>query len=349
MEAKGAVILVSNFLSASGGSRGVCEELAPRLSSAGWSVVTTSYKPGRLSRLLDMVGTVYRRRREYAVAQVDVFSGSAFIWAEAVCAVVRRLEKPCILTLRGGSLPEFARRHPGRVRRLLRGAQAVTAPSRYLYEQMAPYRPDLRLLPNALDLSTYPFRLRSAPKPELVWLRAFHEIYNPSLGPKVLARLLPEFPDASLTMVGPDKGDGSLKRARQTALDLGVADRVCFPGGVAKAEVPDWLQKGDIFLNTTNVDNTPVSVLEAMACGLCTVSTNVGGLPYLLDHQQDALLVPPDDAAAMASAVRRVLTEPGLAERLSQAGRAKARQHDWSVVLPQWEALFLSLTKPGGV
>jgi glycosyltransferase involved in cell wall biosynthesis len=301
-----------------------------------------------MGRLLDMVKTVYRRRREYAVAQVDVFSGSAFLWAEAVCAVLRRLGKPCILTLRGGNLPEFARRHPVRVRRLLRGAQAVTAPSRYLYERMAPYRPDLRLLPNALDLRAYPFRLRRNPAPGLVWLRAFHEIYNPSLGPKVLARLLPEFPDARLTMVGPDKGDGSLERARQTARDLGIAERVCFPGGVAKTEVPDWLQKGDIFLNTTNVDNTPVSVLEAMACGLCVVSTNVGGLPYLLNHEQDALLVPPDDAAAMASAVRRVLAEPGLSERLSANGRAKAGQHDWSVVLPQWEALFLSLAKPTG-
>ncbi|MBA3257451.1 MAG: glycosyltransferase family 4 protein, partial [Pyrinomonadaceae bacterium] len=95
----------------------------------------------------------------------------------------------------------------------------------------------------------------------------------------------------------------------------------------------------------TNVDNAPVSVLESMACGLCVVSTNVGGIPYLLKHEEDALLVPPDDAQAMAAAVRRIYSEPGLAERLSRKGRAKVEQFDWSAILPQWEALLSAVAE----
>ncbi len=68
---------------------------------------------------------------------------------------------------------------------------------------------------------------------------------------------------------------------------------VDFWASVEKSEVPAWLAKGDIFLNTTNVDNTPVSVIEAQAAGLCVVSTNVGGIPFLLENGKDALLVPP--------------------------------------------------------
>ncbi|MGC8827013.1 MAG: glycosyltransferase family 4 protein, partial [Anaerolineae bacterium] len=140
--------------------------------------------------------------------------------------------------------------------------------------------------------------------------------------------------------VGPDKGDGSLQAVRRTAEALGVLERIAFPGGVPKAEVPAWLDKGDIFINTTNVDNTPVSVMEAMACGLCIVSTDVGGIPYLLEHERDALLVPAGGADAMAEAVQRILTEPGLAERLSRNARAKAEGFDWSVILPAWEQIF---------
>jgi glycosyltransferase involved in cell wall biosynthesis len=103
------------------------------------------------------------------------------------------------------------------------------------------------------------------------------------------------------------------------------------------------MSRGDIFLNTTNIDNTPVSVLEAMACGLCVVSTNVGGIPYLLEHEHDALLVPPNDPQAMATAVHRLLNEPDLAERLSRNARQKAAQCDWSIILPQWEALLTSV------
>jgi glycosyltransferase involved in cell wall biosynthesis len=210
---------------------------------------------------------------------------------------------------------------------------------------MSPYRPDIQLIPNGLDVSAYTPRLARPAGPSMVWLRAFHQIYNPELAVEVLARIRRDFPEARLTMVGPDTGDGSLDHTRSAARRLEVEDRVEFTGGVPKRDVPRWLQKGDIFLNTTNVDNTPTSVLEAMASGLCVVSTNVGGLPYLLDSGEDALLVEPDDVDAMAGAVRTILTDAALASKLSRAAGEKARNTDWSVVLPRWEALLASVAR----
>src|SRR5205807_10486573 len=140
--------------------------------------------------------------------------------------------------------------------------------------------------------------------------------------------LAADFQEIHLTMIGQNKGDGSLERAQQLAANPAVNRHTVLRGAVPKADVPYWLNTGDIFLNTTNVDNTPVSVLEAMACGLCVVSTNVGGLPDLLRDGEDALLVPPREPDAMAAAVRRLLREPGLAERLSRNGRGKAEAID---------------------
>lgn len=334
------LLLVGTFVSGKGFNHSVGEDLAERLRAEGWQVQATSHKLNRWERLLDMMTTTWRMRDTYDIAQVDVYSGPAFGWAEAVCWELRRIGKPYVLTLRGGNLPSFARRWPGRVRRLLGSAVGVTVPSRYLQTEMASYREDLLLLPNPLDLRRYAFRQRTSCRLHLVWLRAFHEIYNPTLAPEVVARLMPEFPDLHLTMVGPDK-DGSLQKTREHAGRLGVAGHMTFPGGVPNADVPGWLQRGDIFLNTTNIDNTPVSVLEAMACGLPVVSTNVGGLAYMLENEHDALLVSPGDVEAMTGAVRRLLTQPGLASRLSTNGRAKAEMHDWDSVLPQWERLLL--------
>lgn len=345
---KPPILLVGNFLSATHGVRGVCEELASRLREGGWPVLTASAKPNRAARLADMLGTVWRERGAYAAAQVDVYSGAAFFWAEAVCRLLARLGKPYVLTLHGGNLPSFARRHPRRVRRLLAGAAEVTAPSGYLLEQMRPFRAGMRLQPNPIDVGRYEFRARTSPHPRLVWLRAFHRMYNPALAIEVVARLAQEFPCVSLAMVGPDKGDGSLSQARETAEVLGVSARVEFVGGVPKGDVPARLDGGDIFLNTTNVDNTPVSVLEAMASGLCVVSTSVGGIPYLLRDGYDALLVPPGDAAAMSAAVRRALTDEGLGARLSTNARLKAEGCDWSNVLPQWDELLKRVACGGG-
>ncbi|MGH9839387.1 MAG: glycosyltransferase family 4 protein [Blastocatellia bacterium] len=342
---KPTILLIGNLLSATLGVRSVSEDLAARLSAKGWRVLTASEKSTPLARVADMVATAWQRRREYAVANVEVFSGRAFCWAEAVCLLLRLLAKPYILTLHGGNLPAFARRWPRRVRWLLRSAAFVTAPSRYLQEQMAVYRSDLLVLPNPLNLEAYEFRLRTQASPRLVWLRSFHKQYNPTLAPRAVEQLTHEFSEVRLRMIGPDKGDGSAQEVQRLIASLGLSERITRVGAIAKSIVSRHLNEGDIFLNTTNTDNTPVSVLEAMACGLCVVSTNVGGIPYLLEDECDALLVPPEDSQAMAAAVRRILTTPALAETLSRNARGKAEQFDWSVILPKWERLFEDCAK----
>lgn len=345
--ARKSVLLIGNHLSKVTGTRGVCEELTLRLRARGWQVITASDKYNRLLRILDMIYTAWHYRRSYTVASVEIYSGAAFIWAEAVCFILRCAGKPYVLTLYGGNLPDFARRWPRRVRRLLRSASAVTSPSRYFQEQLKPYCDDIGIMPYGIDLDQYVYRLRANPRPHLVWLRAFHQLYNPSLIPSMLTHLLTDFPDLKIIMVGPDKGDGSLQKMQQKAVELGVADRIETAGAIPKSAVPDVLQQSDIFINTTNADGMPVSVIEAMACGLCVVSTNVGGLPYLLQQDHDALLVPPEEPERMAAAVRSILTESSLAEKLSRNARQTAKQFEWPVVLLVWEKLLTGLAARG--
>lgn len=335
-----SILMVGNYLADRQHNQNAWQDLAFHLETAGYQVITTSHLQNKLLRLLEMLSTIWSRRNQYELAQIDVFSGPAFLWAFLSGKLLKRIKKPFILTLHGGNLPEFSKQHPGKVRWLLSQAEAVTVPSQYLQAAMQPYRNDLQLIPNALEISKYPFIERSDPQPTLVWLRAFHEIYHPEMAIEVLEGLLDEFPKIKLTMVGPDKGDGSLQKTLDLAVQFNLQDHVSFPGATSKSDVPARLNEGDIFLNTTNFDNTPISVMEAMACGLCIVSTNVGGLPYLLEDGVDALLVPPNNPDAMAAAVKRILTEPGLAGRLSTNARKKAEQFDWSIILPQWENLI---------
>ena len=201
-----SVLLVANFLSVNGLNRGYSEELADRLEARGRRVVRTSSEIGRVRRLLDMITTVWRRRRDYRVALIDVFSGPSFLWAEAVAFELRRLGKPYVLTLRGGSLPEFARRWPRRVRHLLQSAVAVTAPSGFLVDGMRGYRADLTVVPNALELDGYVFTTRERVAPRIVWVRALHAIYNPVLAVEVLARIAAKHPDAHLVMIRTRQG-----------------------------------------------------------------------------------------------------------------------------------------------
>jgi glycosyltransferase involved in cell wall biosynthesis len=342
---KPSVLLVGNFLSGHVGNFSVCEDLAKQLRTAGLNVTTTSDRKPRGKRLLDIVSTVWRKRHQYNVAHVDVYSGLGFGLAEAACFALRAAGKPYVLTLRGGGLPEFAKKWPRRVGRLFQAAAVVTTPSDFLMEHMRSFRDDMQLIPNPLHLQRYPFRLRRPAAAKLVWVRSFHGIYHPTMAPRVVAALASDFPDVHLTMVGPDKGDGSLQATQQVAEELAVADRIRFTGGVPKESVPDHLCEADILINTTNVDNTPTTVLEAMACGLCVVSTDVGGVPYLVSSGENALLVPPREPEKMAAAVRQILSTPELAASLSDQAREFAGQFDWAAILPQWLSLLGKVAK----
>jgi glycosyltransferase involved in cell wall biosynthesis len=306
-----------------------------------------SRRPNRVGRVLEMLWTCWRERHRYQVAAVDLYSGPAFFWAKAVCWMLRQAGKPYILMLHGGNLPKFAARRPKLVRQLLASAVVVTAPSEYLRERMQPYWKDIQVLPNAISINAYTFRIRRRAS-RLIWLRAFHEVYNPVMAVQALALLKQGFPNIHLTMIGRDKGDGSLQKTRQEAERLGVMDRLTLLGSVRKEDVPEKLAGADVFLNTARIDNTPVSVLEAMASGLCVVSTNVGGIPYLVQPEREALLVSPDNAEDMAEAVRRIIVEPELSRRLSSNARRKVEQLDWSVILPRWEKVLSSAIHSDG-
>jgi glycosyltransferase involved in cell wall biosynthesis len=334
------ILFVGNFLKTGEGYASVSSEIAHQLSVRGYTVYLVSKIANRFFRLADMLVQTLLKARRINIAIMDIFSGNSFLWAALIGNLLHFLQKPFILILRGGNLPQYAETHPANVSSLFKKARFVVSPSFYLYEYMTKYRKYIISIPNSLGIKQYDFVKRNQPQAKLIWLRSFHKIYNAPLAIQVVKRLASEFPEMALTMVGADKGDGSFQETVKLARNLEVESQVSFPGAVSKGQVAEWLQKGDIFINTTNIDNTPVSVIEAMACGLCVVTTNVGGIPYLLEDEKDALLVPPDDAEAMAVAIRRVLTEPALAERLSTNARKKAEQFDWDNILPQWEKLL---------
>ena len=114
-----------------------------------------------------------------------------------------------------------------------------------------------------------------------------------------------------------------------------------FTGRLPKAEWIALSRDFDIFINTTNFDNTPVSVMEAMALGLPVVSTNAGGLPFLITHDTDGLLVPVGDEEAFLLAISRLLDDAATAEKLSRNGRKKVERFAWEQVKPLWCKLLL--------
>jgi glycosyltransferase involved in cell wall biosynthesis len=336
------ILFIGNHLSIKGQNLSVSEELSMHLVDSGCNSILTSSKRNQIFRLLDMVKTIICKRRKYSIAEVDLFSGNAFIWGFLCALVVKMIRKPLILVLHGGNLPFYAKRHRSLVKTILGWSDLVVAPSEYLKESLSFFRNDIRVIPNGLNIRNYQVVNRKGITPSLVWLRAFHKIYNPLMAVQVIDILQKEYPTAHLIMIGPDKRDGSLQKVTDLIRDLQLEDFIEVHGKVAKQDVPAWLTKEDIFINTTNIDNTPISVMEAMACGLCVVSTNVGGLPYLIENNRNGILTSPENPGEMAEVIKNLVRNPSFAAEIAQNARKTAETKDWAKIIPMWEEVFKS-------
>jgi glycosyltransferase involved in cell wall biosynthesis len=323
----------------------VGEVLGAQLARRGYPVVLTSTYRQKLYRLADIAATVARHARDTDVQILQVYGGLSFVGEDLASWLAKQFGHKIIMHLHGGAMAEFMARHPRWTRRVLSRAAAVVTPSPFLENVMTSFGFAARIIPNAIELSRYPYRHRSTVAPRLLWMRTFHSIYNPEMAIKVLARVKAREPGATLVMAGQDKGTEAA--VQRLARDLNVADAVRFAGFLDHAGKLRELGAADIFLNTNHVDNTPVSVIEACAMGLPVVATNVGGIAHLLTDGRDALLVRDDDDEAMAEAVFALVRQPDVASRLSATARKHAERFSWDATRPQWEALLSEvLTAP---
>lgn len=314
------------------------EILADLFLADGWPVRETSRQVNRAVRFLDTVWCLLRWRRSVDIVVVSVFSGMGFVMADVTSLIARILGIPVVMVLRGGNLPGFRDRHPAWCRRVLGRASVVVAPSAYLLAMASEATDRVTVIPNVVDTARLAGPPRTAGGTRLLWMRTFHPIYNPLLAVRAFGRVVAAHPEATLTLAGQDKG--MLEEVRAAVADQPWRSAVSYPGFLGPDAKVEAFANHDIYVHTNRVDNTPVSVLEAAAAGLPVVATEVGGIPDLLTDEETALLVPDDEAEALAEAILRIIAEPELAARLSANGLALAESSAWPEVREQWRSLF---------
>jgi L-malate glycosyltransferase len=273
--------------------------------------------------------------RDVDVVVIACFSGRSFWISELSSRLARATSKRAVLFLHGGALPEFGPVHRAWVESVMLRADLVLAPSDFLAETFRDWGIDVRVIPNVLALDNYEYRLRTPLRPRILWMRTFHEHYDPVAAVRCFARVVAEVPDATMTMGGADHG--LLSVTRREAEMLGVDDRIDFPGYLDATAKRRAFAEHDVFLNTNLVDNMPVSVLEAGASGLVLVATAVGGIPALVADGADGVLVPAGDDERMAAEVIGLLGDPDRSGRLSAGARALAERSGWPQVRRRWE------------
>jgi glycosyltransferase involved in cell wall biosynthesis len=332
------LLYIGNHLSKTGKTETTIETLSKSLRLEGYKVFAFSNKTNKLFRLFDMLFAILKYSKKVDYVLIDTYSTSNFYYAFLCSQLCRIYNVKYIPILHGGNLPNRIKLNPKLSKAIFKNAFINISPSAYIQSEFAKQGfSNVMIIPNAIDLKSYVFKQREFKTIKLLWVRSFSEIYNPLLAVKILKSLKDNGLNASLCMVGPE-GDGSLEKTKGYAKALGVD--VTFTGKLLKEEWIDVSKDYNIFLNTTNFDNMPVSVMEAMALGLPIISTNVGGLPFLIENEHDGILVNPNDVSGFVEAIREIITSPEKAIMLTQNARRKVEAFDWVNIKLRWISLL---------
>lgn len=204
-----------------------------------------------------------------------------------------------VITYHGGGAEDFLNRFVFFARPFLRRVDTIVVPSGFLKKIFENFGFKTEIIPNIVELDAFEYNDRQNIKPKLIVTRHLKKIYNIDCAIRAFEIVKRYYPDAELKIVG----DGDQREHLENLVAKLKLTDVTFTGSIKNENMQNMYQSSDIFINPTKVDNFPVSILEAFACGLAVISTNVGGVPYIVQDGYNGLLVDSGDFEAIAKNV----------------------------------------------
>ncbi|MBZ9611726.1 glycosyltransferase family 4 protein [Rheinheimera maricola] len=351
------ICLVGPIAPPAGGMANQTRQLLELLRQDGAEVelvaVNAPYQPAFVGKipglraLFRLVPYLYRLFRACGRAQVvHIMANSGWSWhlfaAPALWLAHLRCT-PVIVNYRGGHADSFFARSWRSVNFSLRHASAIVVPSVFLQQvfnryQQADNAVPLAIVPNILDQQLFYPRPPAAQSnnsqditvsPHCIVTRNLETIYDVATSITAFAQLKQDHPDATLTIAG---SGPLLSQLQQQVQQLKLENAVKFAGRLSAEQMAQLYRSADIMLNSSLVDNSPNSIIEALACAVPVVSSNVGGISHLVRHRHDALLFNAGDSQAMYQLASEVLQNASLRQQLISNGLSNSQRFYWPEV-----------------
>jgi glycosyltransferase involved in cell wall biosynthesis len=351
------ILLVGPALSSIGGQAVIADHLYRRMKSEGVDVGFLANNPmpggilrgfGHLKYVRTIVvtmlylGSLLRHVRRYNVIHVFAASYLSFLITPAPALLIGKLfGKRVVLNYHSGEADDHLKRGGRLVFWILRLADAIVVPSEYLVEVFQRYGLVAVSIYNVVDREEYAFRERDTVKPHILIARNLEPLYDVGTAIKVFKRIKETWPDATLTIAGygPDE-----KRLRTMVASLDL-NGVRFMGRVERLEMPGLFHDADIMLNTSLVDNMPVSILEAFAAGLPVVTTDAGGIPYVVRHRENGMIAKMRDVDGLVAAMSEVIQNEQLRKAMIEGGLRDAEKYSWDEVKSGWANMYRGVSE----
>lgn len=251
-----------------------------------------------------------------------------FFWVTYPGLILIKLRKKrVILSVRGGGARKFFNKYKRLLTPIFSQVDTFTAPSGFLRDVFKEYfNIEPVLLPNIADLEQFQYKNRTTFRPRIIVTRSLEDIYNVECVIRAFNLIHDQYPEAVLGIVGNGSRRADLE---QLVKKLQLADCITFYGRVDHSRIQDFYEDHDIFMNASKVDNLPGTILEAFACGLPVVTTNPGGIPYMVEDGKTGVLVENNDCQGLAEKTIELLKFPEKANTLARNAREETYFYSW--------------------
>ncbi|MES2606243.1 MAG: glycosyltransferase family 4 protein [Pseudomonadota bacterium] len=351
------VAMVAPSLDILGGQGVQAKSLADELEHNGFNVMFVAVNP-RFPRWLQWLRSVPVARtiinqllyfpallKLRHADVVHVFSASywSFLLAPVPAILAARLfGKPVVLNYHSGEADDHLATWGMRVHPWLKLVTDIVVPSVYLQKVFAAHGYHARVIRNMINTTHFSYRERLPLQPLLLSARNLENMYRVGNNLKAFAMVQKKCPAAKLIVAGYGSQEKLLK-AWVYANHL--QESVEFVGRVEPADMPALYDRADIMLNSSVIDNQPISILEGCAAGLFVVSTPVGDIPAMVHDGVSGQLVPIDNPAAMANVILNALDQPERVHAMTRKAREEAEKYTGPHVCHEWADLYQDLAR----
>ncbi len=321
------VLLIANYKPGTGGISGQVEKLHYYLDKEGVANEVFSTK-GSLSYRIQVPFKLLKVAKDYDVLHVHTCSHWGFITTVLGVWAGRRLKKKVVVTYHGGGAEQFFSRHPRLVKKYLCQTDANIVLSGFLGNVFDKYQIPYTVIPNIVELEEGRFCPRATIEPTFISIRTLSPLYNIECIIKAFKVVKKACPSARLTIVGDGPSRDSLE---QFVRSESIQD-VTFVGRVDNARIYEYLNQSDIMLSAPRIDNMPVSVLEGFNAGLLVISSNVGGVPYMIEDEVNGLLFESNNSMALAEKMMWALSHQDESHNMIDNAKEAVKLYSWECV-----------------
>lgn len=278
------------------------------------------------------------RTNKFEMIQIFSSGTTSYIISTIPPLLVAKLfGKKAVLNYHHGGLEEHVNEWKLTAKPTMKMFNEIVVPSQFLVDVFTKLGLKAQAISNFVEMEKFIFRERNPLRPDFLANRNFEPHYNVECVLRAFQTIQKQIPEASLIVAGYGVEASKLKNLA-ASLKL---QNIEFTGKIPNEKMPEIYNRADIYLNASLVDNMPLSFIEAFSCGLPIVSSNAGGIPYIVKDGETGFLVDKNDCETLAEKSFQLLQNNDLAQKIISNSRRECEKYFRDKVRNDWEKFYI--------